>query len=157
MTSPIDPQTLLRSILNLLEETFDTHHGIFLDKGTSLFATLDKISAEQASRPMGAGGATVAAHVTHVDFYLEVVLRYMETRDATPVDWRAIWNDVRGVTPEEWDALRAKLRASYARARGALERIGDWNDSDTINDALAIIVHTASHLGAIRQGLRCLT
>lgn len=154
MTSPIDPQTLLRSILNLLEETFDTHHGIFLDKGTSLFATLDKVSAEQASRPMGTGGATVAAHVTHIDFYLEVVLRYMEIRDATPVDWRAIWSDVSGVTPEQWDTLRAKLRASYARARAVLEAIENWNDSDTINDALAMIVHTASHLGAIRQGLR---
>mgnify|MGYP003406988040 CR=1 FL=1 len=30
---------------NLLEETFETHHGIYLDEGTSLLDTLKVVSA----------------------------------------------------------------------------------------------------------------
>ena len=96
----------------------------------------------------------MAAHVTHVDFYLEVIERYVRTGDNSNIDWRAIWDTVREVTPSEWEALRAKLRASYARVRLLLEGIEDWNQERRITDAVAIIAHSASHLGAIRQGLR---
>lgn len=32
------------------DETFETHHGIFIDKGTSLFETLSDVSSQEASR-----------------------------------------------------------------------------------------------------------
>jgi len=53
--------------LDILEGTFETHHGICLDKGTSLFNALGQISAEEASIPVGNGCATVAAQVEHVE------------------------------------------------------------------------------------------
>jgi hypothetical protein len=86
MPHPIDPDRFLATLTELLEETFETHHGIFLDKGTSLFETLAGLSAEQASRIMGTGGATVAAHVAHVDFYLGVLEGFLRGRDPGPVD-----------------------------------------------------------------------
>jgi len=37
-----------------MEETFESkNHGIYLDNGTSLFETLDTVSAEEASVPVG--------------------------------------------------------------------------------------------------------
>ena len=54
-----------------LIETFENVHGI-LDKGTSLFETLAQISADQASQPMG-NCATIAAHVAHTRYYMDVL------------------------------------------------------------------------------------
>jgi len=154
MRSTIDADRFLTELMQLWEETFETHHGLFLDKGTSLFETLRGIPAGRASRPMGMGGATVAAHVAHVDFYLEVLERFLLKGDTTPVDWRAIWDTVRGVTPEEWAALQERLHASYQRVSATLRSIQDWNDRDTLGTAMAMVAHTAAHLGAIRQGVR---
>lgn len=36
------------------EETFQSHHGIYLDRGTSLLETLDAVSSEDASN-IGSG------------------------------------------------------------------------------------------------------
>lgn len=156
MPHPIDPDRFLATMTEFLEETFETHHGIFLDKGTSLFETLAALSAEQASRTMGTGGATVAAHVAHVDFYLGVLEAVLQGRKPGPVDWRAIWSSVGAVTPEAWAALQEQLRATYRRISASLRQVEDWNDQDRMGAALAMVIHTASHLGAIRQGVRSL-
>ena len=37
-------------LYDLLDETFERVHGIYLDKGTSLLETLATITAEEASR-----------------------------------------------------------------------------------------------------------
>jgi hypothetical protein len=38
-----------------MEETFEAkHHGIYLDDGTSLFETLESVSADEASIPVEA-------------------------------------------------------------------------------------------------------
>ncbi len=59
-------------MMQLFEESFTLHHGLYLDKGTSLFKTLAGVPAEKASIPMGREGASIAAHVAHVTFYLEI-------------------------------------------------------------------------------------
>ncbi|MFN8564453.1 MAG: hypothetical protein U0703_23185 [Anaerolineae bacterium] len=59
-----------RDLLDLLDETFIQHHGIYLDRGTSLFETLAPITAARASIPVGGECATLAAQVEHVRFYL---------------------------------------------------------------------------------------
>ncbi|MBN8638279.1 MAG: hypothetical protein J0M07_23410, partial [Anaerolineae bacterium] len=79
MTQPTPPQTMrenfIAAMLYLLDETFDSVHGIFLDKNTSLFETLATVSAEEASIPVGAKCATLAAQVNHMAFYLERIYR----------------------------------------------------------------------------------
>ncbi len=40
-----------KALLDCLEETFERVSGIYLDSGTSLFETLEGVSAEEASRP----------------------------------------------------------------------------------------------------------
>ena len=74
----------------VFEEVFRRHHGIFLDRGTSLFETLESTTAEEASRLASADCASVAAHVKHVVYYIEVLTRAIEGEDSEAIDWKRI-------------------------------------------------------------------
>ena len=148
----INQDDFLNSLFAILDETFENHHGIFLDENTSLFQTLETVSAEEASIPVGGKCASLAAQVEHVNFYLEVMERYIFQNDTSRVDWGEIWQTVEKVTPEEWRASKAKLEDTYRRINKALQETESWNE-DAIGGTLAIVVHTAYHLGEIRQAL----
>lgn len=152
MDTMIQPEDFLNNLFAFLDETFENHHGIFLDKNTSLFPTLETISAQEASIPVGGKCATLAAQVAHVTFYLEVLERYVVHNDRTPADWGEIWRTVREVTPQEWEEYKHKLRDAYGRIQGMLRGNMVWNQ-DAIGGAMAIVVHTVYHLGEIRQAL----
>ena len=145
-----------KEVFECLEETFERVRGIYLDRGSSLFETLEGVTAEEASRPAAAGGATVAAHVEHVRFYLDVLNDVMLKEEVTQVDWREIWSNVRGTTQEEWEQQRRRLRESYRRVRDTLSNYERWQGEYGISGALAVLTHTAYHLGAIRQALRAI-
>jgi hypothetical protein len=145
-------ELFVNTVRAMLDEALDTHHGIFLDKGTSLFETLDALTAAQASRSTGRC-ATVAAHVAHVTFYFEVLERYMATGAVERTDWRAIWNTVGSVTPGEWDQLKRQLRDTSQRIRSMVRDRSSWEDEAGVGGALALVAHTAYHLGAIRQAV----
>lgn len=150
---PMEQQQIISELMQVLEETFERHHGIYLDKGTSLFETLADIDHEQASRPVGSGCATLAAQVTHVIFYLEVLERDLLSLETGKIDWGEIWRTVSVVAATEWEELKAKLIATYRRIRAELERAATWNVDPHLATALAVTVHTAYHLGEIRQAL----
>lgn len=150
--STIDASEFQKALNYLLEETFDTHHGLFLDKGDSLIPTLASITAEQASIPVGGKCASLAAQVAHVNFYFEAFEKYAIQQDHTPVDWGMIWRTVEKVTPEEWQAQQEKLKNSYQHLRELFAQNETWNE-DTMTGSFALIVHTAYHLGEIRQAL----
>lgn len=152
MTELIPPETFRSVLLDLLDETFENHHGIYLDRDTGLFRTLETVSAQEASIPVGGKCATLAAQVAHVIFYLEVLERYIVQRDSSPVDWGEVWRTVSAVTPEEWDALRARLDAAYRRIQNIFRENEVW-DEDALGGSLAVVAHTAYHLGEIRQAL----
>ena len=61
MSKTMPQEGFYRELFDMLEETFDTHHGVYLDKGTSLFVTLDQISADEASIPIGNRCATIVS------------------------------------------------------------------------------------------------
>lgn len=148
--------TSIRSILSdFYTETFENIVGIYLDRGASLFETLDTISAEVASRPVSATCATIAAQVEHIRYYLDVLEVYMTGEKPENVDWKHIWNTVSTVTPQQWEDSKARLRDSYQRVKTTLASVPDetWDDDAPLPDAMAIIVHTAYHLGEIRQAL----
>lgn len=150
MLATINQNIFKGELLPLLEEAFETHYGIFLDKNTSLFDTLETISAAEASIPVGGKCASLAAQVAHVNFYLEVLERYIVQHDTGPVDWGEIWRTVRDVTPEQWQGLKDQLMQTYRRISTMLRERQDW-DADAVGGAMAIVVHTAYHLGEIRQ------
>lgn len=152
MTQQIPAERLTFTLFGLLTETFERVHGIFLDKGTSLFETLEGITAEQASRATSERCATLAAQVNHVRFYLDVFEEYMLETPPQKVDWDSSWQ-VGAVSAEEWDGLKQALRDSYTRVRATMEGFDSWDNDHRVGGALAIVVHTAHHLGEIRQML----
>jgi hypothetical protein len=77
----------------------------------------------------------------------------MRTGETRTTNWREIWETVREVTPEEWDDIRRRLRASHERALATINSFEQWDGKYDIAGALSILVHTAYHLGGIRQAL----
>ena len=77
MSQTIQQENFLRSFFAIWDETFERHRGVYLDKNTSLFQTLETVTAEEASIPVGNKCASLAAQVAHVTFYLEVLERYI--------------------------------------------------------------------------------
>lgn len=153
VTTQIHVEHFTTALYELLDETFDNAHGYFLDKGTSLFETLATISAEEASVPVGGKCATLAAQVKHMAFYLDVLERNVRTGNFQPVDWSEIWRTTKAVTPDEWETLKAGLRDSYNRSKALIHDAPAWPSEREIGGAMAMIAHTAYHLGEIRQAL----
>jgi hypothetical protein len=153
MINQIDPMRFTTEVFNLLDETFENHHGIYLDNGNSLFETLEGIRADEASRPVGGKCASIAAQVAHVTFYLEVLERYFQTHDDSRVDWGEIWRTTREVTPEEWASMKRRLVDTHQRVLAMLRKLDNWNEETAIGGALGLVAHTAYHLGEIRQAL----
>lgn len=138
-------------LLTVLEEIFERVHGYVLDPGTSLFETLATISAEEASRPISAHSATLAAQVNHARFYLDVLMQGAQGGERRSVDWESSWR-VGAVTGEEWRDLVERLRDTYGELRQFASTFDGW-DARFIGGAFAMVGHCAYHLGEIRQGL----
>jgi hypothetical protein len=146
--------TFRRNLAFLLEEAFASPArpggNAFLDRQTGWEPTLASLSAEAASRAAQPGGTTIAGHVEHARFYLEVLLRYADGHPEQ-VDWETSWT-VREVTPVAWDALRASFAETSERVIRVFEDRTRWDDH-AIGAAMAILAHSAYHLGAVRQRL----
>ena len=152
MAELIEPKAFQNVLLDLLDETFENHHGIYLDKHNGLLETLELVSSEEASIPVGGKCASLAAQVAHATFYIESFERFALQGDDSPRDWGLIWRTVEKVTPEEWQDYKSKLKAAYQRMDKLFRDNPTWNE-DTMGGALSIVIHTAYHLGEIRQAL----
>lgn len=153
MTSQIQAEHFTANIYGLLDETFDNVQGYFLDKGTSMFETLATVSAEEASIPVGGQCATLAAQVKHVAFYLQVIEEALRTQEFKKQDWDKIWRETSAVSPDEWEAIKSELRERYDRIKTFINETTEWSNERLIGGVIATIVHTAYHLGEIRQAL----
>ncbi len=140
------------AIATALDETFSNVQGMYLDRGTSLYETLATIDADEASRPVSPSCASIAAQVTHVTYYVDVLHEYIRGKKVADADWGAAWKTV-VVSPAEWDTLQANLRAAHDRVRKQIAAITNWDQEHQVGGAVAIVAHTAYHLGEIRQAL----
>lgn len=150
--TPIVQTEFTEELLQLLKETFEgpapTGPSAFLNKGTGLFQTLDELSAEVASAPPRIEASTVAAHTEHIRFYVAVHYKLMlGARDT--IDWDESWR-IKVVNSAVWNDLRHDLRRVYKKVVEHLRGLHKWGE-DEVSVALAIVAHTAYHLGAIRQ------
>ena len=153
MTSQIQAEHFTAAIYGMLDETFDNVQGYFLDKGTSMFETLATVSAEEASIPVGGQCATLAAQVKHVAFYLQVIEEALRSQEFKKQDWDKIWRETSAVSPDEWEAIKSELRERYDRIKTFIDETTEWSNERLIGGVIASIVHTAYHLGEIRQAL----
>ena len=151
--NPIQPEHFTKALIDLLDETMDHTKGFYLDGGTSLFETLATISAAEASIPVGGKCATLAAQVKHVAFHLEVVDKSVRDPSSPQADWTEVWRTVSQVTPDEWQAIQTELRRNYNRILTLIQEFPAWPSDYEIGGAIAVIAHTAYHLGEIRQAL----
>lgn len=140
----------LKNILILFRETFEGslegESSAYLDRKTGVFSTLDALSAEQVSKEINE--TSIAAHTEHFKFYLDRQCEFITGR-TEPVNWEQSWL-IDEVNDEEWGALRGAVRAAYENVLRTFAEVESWN-GDNIGDSVAIIAHTAYHLGAIRQ------
>jgi hypothetical protein len=88
-----------------------------------------------------------------VRFYLEVLEGHLLGRPVGKVDWGEIWRTVSGVTNEEWDGSRERLRKTHQRLVRLIEGLETWGGENDVSGALAVLVPSAYHLGEIRQAL----
>ena len=140
-------ETLKTNLIEMLEETFETPRGIYLDRPKGgLLTTLEAIRAETASRELGAQ-RSIAAHVAHLRVYVVALHGYMNGATGK-TDWDASW-ETHAVTGLEWSALLEGLRRDYEALMRDLSKIPDGDIR--FAEAMAILVHTAYHFGAIRQ------
>ena len=144
-----------KELLDLLEETFEKTQGIYLDRETSLFQTLDELTADQASKSISPKGATIAGHTEHMAFYLDVLTDCIERKPIGKLNWQESWK-VQSVDEAAWVAVRQRLHKAHQRTIRVIQSLDAWEGEDDIGASLAILAHTASHLGAIRQALHLL-
>jgi hypothetical protein len=150
VTNAVSSEAITEEFVSILQETFEKVMGIYLDKGTSVFETLERLTAQQASRPTHDGGSSIAGHVGHVRFYIRILRDYMNGVKHKDLDWNQSWL-IHAVSESEWDILRGQLRDDYDALLVHIKGITEWTEEDRLGSAMAVVVHTAYHLGAIRQ------
>jgi hypothetical protein len=116
-----------------------------------LLRSLDALSPDAASRAPVPGGASIAAHVDHVCYGLDLMNRWNdgEPDPWSSADWTASWRRTT-VSAQEWAALRERLRQAARRWHKALQTTRALSTLE-LNGVIASVAHLAYHLGAIRQ------
>lgn len=146
----IDPETYKNEVAERLTETFVRSEGFYLDRGASLFETLSVVSAKEASTSNPGNGETVASHVHHLTFYLDVLREYVTGERTGKTDWSKSWT-VTTVTENEWNTLMVKTRKAYDSVLELVRSFDSDNSEDLVGETLSILAHSAFHLAAIRQ------
>ena len=125
--------------------------GFILNTGDAgLLASLDKISAGDASRSVN-DGATIAAHVQHLRYGLSLMNRWAAEGGNPFADakWDEAWKTSR-VNASEWSEIRGGLRDEAQRWLSVLGSPREVNGVE-LSGMIGSIAHLAYHLGAMRQ------
>jgi hypothetical protein len=143
--------TLGRLFSELIDGTSAANGAFMLNSGDrGLLRSLDRLSAEDASRAVN-GGATIAAHAQHLRYGLSLMNRWAAEggnpfADAT---WDEAWK-VSTVDSRAWDEIRLGLDGEARRWLSVLGRDRDVSEVELCG-MIGSIAHLAYHLGAIRQ------
>lgn len=115
-----------------------------------LLRSLDKLTAMEASTVPSEGGSSIAAHVDHLRYGLELLNRWSRGEDAfTDADYSASWRRLT-VSDSEWATLRDRLRVEASAWLDVVRKPRELSDFD-LTGVVASVAHLAYHLGAIRQ------
>jgi hypothetical protein len=142
----MEKDVVLNAVLGAMNGAFDRKDGE--DWFDGLNTTLATLDAETASRRPAPNRSSIAAHVRHLLYSLEVVNARFAGEPLEP-HWEAAWQQPT-VTTEEWETLRSRLdeqrRALEAKISGRTELSQRFLEA-----AISSLVHLGYHVGAIRQ------
>ena len=149
------PASATAASLELLRETFEGPAGpstYFIDNDPKggFFGTVDAATAAEASRPTRTGGPTIAAHVFHAGFHLDMSTAWLRG-DRADRDWAKSWG-LGSVDDAGWTALRQQLRGQYEAFREAVAS-EPAAGGEGLAPTIGAIAHAAYHLGAVKQAL----
>jgi hypothetical protein len=129
----------------------DKGNAYILNTGdVGLLASLDKLSAAEASRAVN-DGATIAAHAQHARYGLSLMNRWAAEGGNPFADarWDEAWK-ITAVDAAAWNEIRSGLRGETQRWLDVLQSPREVIDVE-LTGMIGSIAHLAYHLGAIRQ------
>jgi uncharacterized damage-inducible protein DinB len=123
---------------------------------SALLGTIESLPADQAFAAPAPGARSIAGHVEHLRFALDLTLQRLRGENP-PADWAASFN-VGAASPEAWATLQRELRRAYEAVLAELQQQRNvppqaWPPINLVGLA-AMTAHNAYHLGAIRQIVR---
>jgi hypothetical protein len=145
---------LVNALLNVVNELIDGSAPqaawVLNPKDSGLIRSLPRLSAAEASAVPSGGVASIAAHVDHLRYGLELLNRWSRgEKPFADADYSASW-DRGAVSEPEWASRQEALRREAYAWREALKHSRDLTDVE-LTGVVASVVHLAYHLGAIRQ------
>jgi hypothetical protein len=142
---------LTKLFAELVDGASDRGGAFILNTGDiGLLRSLEKISADDASRAVN-GGATIAAHTQHVRYGLSLMNRWA-TEGGNPfadATWDEAWKTSQ-VDTAQWQEIRSGLRVEAHRWLEALSSPREAAEIE-LTGMFGSVAHLAYHLGAIRQ------
>lgn len=120
----------------------------FIEGDQALIATLQSLTAEQASTQIIPNTNSVVAHLIHTNAYLQNGINSFLDQ-GSEIDWPATWHK-QSATEDEYQSEITQLK-SLAAQFSDLVGTADLSNIWVHVEANANLIHTAYHLGAIRQ------
>jgi hypothetical protein len=155
MPNDTPPALPVAALTGLLAELFDgaTATASYMLNGgdPGFLAQMESIDARTASaRPMP-GQTTIAAHVDHVLYGIDLLNRWSagEPNPWANADWGASWKRAT-VDDAAWRDLLRRFREAVETWSNHVKVRADWSHR-AASGAIASVAHAAYHLGAIRQ------
>lgn len=147
----LDSSKAFRRVFSELVDGTSPKGGYVLNTGDlGILRSLDKISADDASRAVN-GGATIAAHTQHLRYGLSLMNEWA-SQGGNPfanAKWDEAWK-MSAVNDAQWQEIRDGLRDEAAEWRQVLNTPRDMSSVE-FTGLVGSIAHLAYHLGAIRQ------
>ena len=146
---------MMELVTRMLKEAFEGAPGpwtYFTDtsRGTGIFATINALSAAEASQIGGPSGSTIAAHVQHLISSTRATALSLRGQHVS-LDRGHGWTPTI-VDERVWSSLREALRSEYNALLVSVGMRTRWNE-EMVGTAYGAVAHSAYHLGAIRQRL----
>lgn len=141
-------RTLVALLHELAEGPVPEASWVLNPADQGLHRSLDRLSAAAASRRIGE--SSIAAHVDHLRYGLELMNRWSQGESPfADADYAASWRRLT-VSEDAWQELRNQLRNEIEHWNAAILRPRDLTQFE-LTGVVASVVHLAYHLGAIRQ------
>jgi hypothetical protein len=151
---------VMPTLIDQFRETFEgeTQKGMTWitdgGAGSAIFGIVDSLSPAEAYAAPTPGARSIAAHVEHLRFSLDLTHERMLGKDPK-ADWASSFNLPGGASDASWNTLKGELRRAYDAVLGVIEKDRQTPPEKMVPLYLvglaAMTAHNAYHLGAIRQ------